>query len=127
MKWDIVLMVVLMAALVLLFAIQYVRRNKYNAGLSELRKDLKSGDKVMTDSGLVGTIVDFYEEEGYRYVVLKSGKDDFVGYFTVPASAIYYVYGKDFNTKSPNTNQTNTDTNETKTEEKKSKTSKKSK
>lgn len=95
MKWDLVMLIVLMVALVALFAVQYIRKNKYNAGLNELRKDLKSGDKVMTDSGLVGTIVDSYEEEGYRYIVLKSGKDEHFGYFTVPANAIYYVYGKD--------------------------------
>ena len=102
MKWDLVLMIVLMLALVALFAIQYVRKNKYNAGLNELRKDLKAGDKVMTDSGLVGTIVDFYDEENYKYVVLESGKGEHIGYFTVPANAIYYVYGKDFKTESQN-------------------------
>ena len=39
--------------------------------------------------------VDSYTEEEYKYFVLKSGKGDKVGYFSVHANAIYYVYGKD--------------------------------
>ena len=51
----------------------------------------------MTDSGIVGEVVDSYVEEEYKYIVLKSGKDDKVGYYTVHANAIYYVFGKDMN------------------------------
>lgn len=118
MKWEFVTMIIIMVVLVALFAIQYVRRNKYNAGLNELRKDLKTGDKVMTDSGLVGTIVDFYEEENYRYVVLKSGKGENIGYFTVPANAIYYVYGKDFDKTNKPQEKAKSDSTNTKEENK---------
>ena len=60
-----------------------------------MREELKAGDKVMTDTGVVGEVVDSYVEDEYKYFVLKSGKGDKVGYFTVHANAIYYVYGKE--------------------------------
>ena len=78
-----------------MFVMSYARRKKYNEGLSSMREELKKGDKVMTDSGIVGEVVDSYTEEEYKYFVLKSGKGDKVGYFSVHANAIYYVYGKD--------------------------------
>jgi len=92
---EIILLVVLCVLLVAMFAMSYVRRKKYNQGLSSMREELKKGDKVMTDSGIVGEVVDYYTEEEYKYFVLKSGKGDKVGYFSVHANAIYYVYGKD--------------------------------
>ena len=92
---EIILLVVLVVLLVAMFVMSYMRRKKYNQGLSSMREELKKGDKVMTDSGIVGEVVDSYTEEDYKYFVLKSGKGDKVGYFSVHANAIYYVYGKD--------------------------------
>jgi len=92
---EIILLVVLCVLLVAMFVMSYVKRKKYNEGLSSMREELKKGDKVMTDSGIVGEVVDSYTEEDYKYFVLKSGKGDKVGYFSVHANAIYYVYGKD--------------------------------
>ena len=92
---EIILLVVLCVLLVAMFVMSYMRRKKYNQGLSSMREELKKGDKVMTDSGIVGEVVDSYTEEEYKYFVLKSGKGDKVGYFSVHANAIYYVYGKD--------------------------------
>ena len=92
---EIILLVVLVVLLVAMFVMSYIRRKKYNQGLSSMREELKKGDKVMTDSGIVGEVVDSYTEEEYKYFVLKSGKGNNVGYFSVHANAIYYVYGKD--------------------------------
>jgi len=92
---EIILLVVLCVLLVAMFVMSYVKRKKYNEGLSSMREELKKGDKVMTDSGIVGEVVDSYTEEDYKYFVLKSGKGDKVGYFSVHSNAIYYVYGKD--------------------------------
>lgn len=90
-----ILVVVLIVLVVALFAISYVRKKKFNSNLSEMRNDLKVGDKVMTDSGIVGEVVDSFTEEEYKYFVLKSGKGEHIGYYTVHANAIYYVFGKD--------------------------------
>ena len=92
---EMILMVVLLVLVIALFVISYLKKRKYNSNLNQLRDELKNGDKVMTDSGVVGEVVDSYEEEGYKYFVLKSGKDDKVGYYAVHANAIYYVFGKE--------------------------------
>lgn len=92
---EIVLLVVLILLVVALFVISYMKRKKFNAELGQMRHDLKKGDKVMTDTGVVGEVVESYEEDEYTYFVLKTGKGDHVGYFTVHANAIYYVFGKE--------------------------------
>lgn len=92
---EIILIIVLFVLLIALFAMGYVKKRNFNAKLDTLRSELKNGDKVMTDSGLVGEVVDSYIEDEYKYVVLKSGKGDNSGFITVHANAIYYVFGKD--------------------------------
>ena len=92
---EIILVIVLLVLLVALFVISSMKKKKFNQEMGQLRDELKKGDKVMTDSGIVGEVVESYMEEEYKYVVLKSGKDENIGYFTVHANAIYYVFGKD--------------------------------
>lgn len=92
---EIILIIVLFVLLIALFAMGYVKKRNFNAKLDTLRSELKIGDRVMTDSGMVGEVVDSYTEDEYKYVVLKSGKGDNTGFFTVHANAIYYVFGKD--------------------------------
>ncbi len=99
---NIILLIVVVVLLVGMIVFSYFRKRKYNNELGQMRKDLKIGDKVMTDTGVVGTLVDTYEEEGYQYFVLKSGAGDHYGYFAVHANAIYYVFGKDKAEKKPN-------------------------
>ena len=92
---EIILVVVLIVLLVALFVISGMKKKKFNAEMSQMREELKAGDKVMTDSGIVGEVVDSYIEEDYKYFVLKSGRGENTGYFTVHGNAIYYVFGKD--------------------------------
>lgn len=92
---EIVLCIVLIVLLVALFVISGMKKKKFNAEMGQMRDELKKGDKVMTDSGIVGEVVDSYTEEEYKYFVLKSGKGDNTGFFTVHANAIYYVFGKE--------------------------------
>ena len=92
---EIVLVIVLMVLLAALFVISSMKKKKFNAELNVLREELKPGDKVMTDSGVVGEVVESYVEEDYKYFVLKSGKGENTGYFSVHANAIYYVFGKE--------------------------------
>ena len=94
-----ILLVSLVVVLVLLMVASYMKKKKYNTSLNDMRDQLKKGDKVLTDSGIVGEVVESYEEEGFKYFVLKSGKGQHVGYYTVHANAIYYVYGKDETSK----------------------------
>lgn len=92
---EIILVVVLIVLLVALFVISGMKKKKFNAEMGQMREELKNGDKVMTDSGIVGEVVESFVEEEYKYFVLKSGKGDNTGYFTVHANAIYYVFGKE--------------------------------
>ena len=92
---EIILVAVLLVLLVALFVMSYMKKKKFNTEMGQMREELKKGDKVMTDSGIVGEVVDSYTEEEYKYFVLKSGKGENSGFFTVHANAIYYVFGKE--------------------------------
>ena len=86
---------VLVIILVALFVLNAFRRKKFNQEMNQMRTDLKIGDKVMTDSGIVGEISEIYEQDGYKYFVLRSGGEINYGYFSVHANAVYYAFGKD--------------------------------
>lgn len=92
---EIAICIVLIFLVVALFVISGMKKKQINTEMDQMRKELKTGDKVMTDSGVVGEVVDSYVEDDYKYVVLKSGKGANTGYFTVHANAIYYVFGKE--------------------------------
>lgn len=92
---EIILLVILIVLVVALFLLSYFKKKKFNQELGQMRDELKVGDKVMTDTGVVGEVVDSYVEDEYKYFVLKTGKDKNIGYFTVHANAIYYVFGKE--------------------------------
>ena len=86
---------VLVVILVALFVLNAFRRKKFNQEMNQMRTDLKIGDKVMTDSGIVGEISEIYEQDGYKYFVLRSGGAINYGYFSVHANAVYYAFGKE--------------------------------
>lgn len=90
-----ILVVILIVLLVALFVISSMKKKKFNAEIGQMREELKPGDRVMTDSGVVGEVVESYTEDEYKYFVLKSGRGDNTGFFTVHANAIYYVFGKE--------------------------------
>ena len=92
---EIVLVIILVVLLVALFVISSMKKKKFNQEMGQMRDELKAGDKVMTDSGVVGEVVESFTEEEYKYFVLKTGKGEHSGYFTVHANAIYYVFGKE--------------------------------
>lgn len=92
---EIVLLVVLLVLVVALFILSYVKKKKFNTELGAMREELKPGDKVMTDTGVVGEVVESFTEDEYKYFVLKTGRGEHTGYFTVHANAIYYIFGKD--------------------------------
>lgn len=94
---NMIILIVLLILVVALFVTSYLKKKQYNSNLSQMREDLKVGDKVMTDSGIVGEVVDSYIEDEYKYFVLKSGKGNNVGFYSVHANAIYYVFGKELN------------------------------
>ena len=92
---EIIILVVLLVLVVALFLLSYFKKKKFNTELGSMRQDLKPGDKVMTDTGVVGEVVEGYTEDEYKYFVLKTGRGEHTGYFTVHANAIYYVFDKE--------------------------------
>lgn len=90
-----IFMLILLGFFVVMIVMSAMKKKKVVAQTQEMRNELKNGDKVMTDSGIVGEIVDSYEEEGYKYFVLKSGRKENTSFFSVHANAIYYVFGKE--------------------------------
>lgn len=92
---EIILLVVLLVLVVALFVLSYFKKKKFNTELGSMREELKPGDKVMTDTGVVGEVVESFQEDEYKYFVLKTGRGEHTGYFTVHANAIYYVFGKE--------------------------------
>lgn len=116
---EIAICVILIVLVVALFLISYLKRRNFNQNLTTMRNDLKVGDKVMTDSGIVGELASSYEEDGFKYLVLKTGNNDKTGYVTVHINSVYYVYGKDLEKKEAEKvvvklNKTTTETEETK-------------
>ena len=92
---EIALLAVLIILVVALFVISFLRRRKFDSSLNAMREELKNGDKVMTDCGIVGEIVDSFVEDETKYFVLKTGKDDKIGYLTVHGAAVYHAFGKE--------------------------------
>jgi len=92
---EVVLLSILIILVVALFAISFLRRRKFTASLKAMREEIKVGDKVMTDCGMVGEVANSYVEEETKYFVLKTGKDDQIGYITVHGASICYVFGKE--------------------------------
>ena len=90
-----ILMLAILAFLVVLMVLGYTKRRKFNTQLQDLRDNIKVGNKVMTDTGVVGEIVDVTTEGEHKYFTIKSGTNDKFGYIKVHANAVYYVFDKE--------------------------------
>ena len=90
-----VLMVAILLFLVVLMVMGYLKRRKYNTQVQELRDNIKVGNKVMTDTGVVGEVVDVSTEGEHKYFTIKSGTAKNFGFLKVHANAVYYVFDKD--------------------------------
>ncbi len=90
-----ILMLAILAFLVVLMVLGYAKRRKFNTQLQDLRDNVKVGNKVMTDTGVVGEIVDVSTEGEHKYFTIKTGTKDKFGYIKVHANAVYYVFDKE--------------------------------
>ena len=90
-----ILMIAILLFLVVLMVLGYMKRRKFNAQLQDLRDNIKAGDKVMTDTGVVGEIAEVETEGEHKYFVIKSGTDKNFGYVKVHANAVYYVFNNE--------------------------------
>ena len=86
------ILIALVLVLIIAYPILMSRRNKKeNQRLIEQTNSLKRGDKILTTSGVYGTILEVREEDGARKVVIETGNAQYKSYMTVDAYAIYTV------------------------------------
>ena len=90
-----IVMIAILAFLVVRMVLGYMKRRKFNTQLSDLRDNIKVGDRVMTDTGVVGEIIDIETEGEHKYFTIKSGTDTQFGFIKVHANAVYYIFDKD--------------------------------
>lgn len=89
-----IIMLLILLCLVGLMAHGSFKRKKDDAKLQEMRGELKVGDKVMTDTGIMGVIVSKRTQDEYNFVTIKTGDDQHEGYLEVFQDAIYYTFNK---------------------------------
>ena len=70
----------------------YSRNKKENQRMQEQTNSLKRGDKVLTTSGVYGTVVDLHLEGDKKIVTIETGTDKKKGYLSVDAYAIYNIF-----------------------------------
>lgn len=90
-----IIMLVVLVFLVGLMVLGYFRRKKFNDQLMQMRSELKVGDKVMTDTGVVGEVISKRVDGEFNFVTIKTGTDDHVGYMEIHENAVYYTFNKD--------------------------------
>lgn len=88
---------IILIAFIVLLIIAYpimitLRNRRENQRITEQTNSLKRGDKVLTTSGVYGTIVDLQLENEKKIVTIETGTDKKKGYISVDAYAIYHVY-----------------------------------
>lgn len=92
--------------LVILYPILVSSRNKKESQrLQEQTNSLKRGDKVLTTSGVYGTIVDLHLENDKKVVTIETGTGKQKGYLAVDAYAIYSVFKEEEKTSQPVANE----------------------
>lgn len=88
---QIVLIVVVLLLVIAYPIIMSKRNKKENQRLIEQTNSLKRGDKILTTSGVYGTVLEVREEDGAKKVVIETGNAQYKSYMTIDAYAIYTV------------------------------------
>lgn len=90
-----IIMLLVLLCLVALLVFGQFKRKKVDARLAQMRTDLKEGDKVMTDTGIMGVVVSKRTQDEINLVTIKTGEGEHVGYMEIHEAAIYYTFNKD--------------------------------
>ncbi len=87
-----IVLIVFIALLVIAYPILISSRNKKeNQKLQEQTNSLKRGDKVLTTSGVYGTVVDLHLEGDKKVVTIETGTGNHKSFMAVDAYAIYTI------------------------------------
>lgn len=104
MDWTQIVLIVFIGLLIIAYPILISSRNKKeNQKLQEQTNSLKRGDKVLTTSGVYGTIVDLQMENDKKVVTIETGSGNHKSYMAVDAYAIYTIFRDDEKKSEPAT------------------------
>lgn len=92
---QIVLIVFIVILIIAYPVMMYSRNKKENQRMQEQTNSLKRGDKVLTTSGVYGTVVDLHLEGDKKIVTIETGTDKKKGYISVDAYAIYTIFNEE--------------------------------
>ncbi|MBP3431429.1 MAG: preprotein translocase subunit YajC [Clostridia bacterium] len=92
--WNYVLIGVVALLLIAMPIMMNARNKKESQKVQEQTNSLKVGDKVLTTSGVYGTITEIKFDDARKAVVLETG-GKVKSYLTVDAYAIYTVFKSD--------------------------------
>ena len=86
------IMIAILVFLVVLMVLGMMRNRKYQTKLQGMRDDIKVGSQIMTDTGIVGEVVEVTNDGDQKYLTLKSGTGKNVGFLKVHINSVYYVF-----------------------------------
>lgn len=89
---SIIPLIVVLGLLAIWMVVSFFMNRKRQKEAAKSMKELKVGDKVVTNAGVYGEIVSMRHTDFGKVVLLKTGEDDKVGYMSVNMSCIL---GKD--------------------------------
>ncbi len=92
--WNWVLIAVVVLLLIALPIMMNRRNKKETEKIQEQTNSLKVGDKILTTSGVYGTITELVFDESKKTVVIETGGKN-KSYLTIDAYAIYTVFKSD--------------------------------
>ena len=87
-----IILIVFIVLLIIIYPIIISARNKKeNQKLQEQTNSLKCGDKILTTTGVYGTIVDLHLDDNKKIVTIETGTGKNKGYMAIDAYSIYTV------------------------------------
>ena len=89
---QIILLCTIVILVVMYPILTRIRNKKDIEKLQQQTDNLKVGTKVLTTSGIYGTVVELREENERTLVVIETGSKDKKGYLAIEAFAIYTVF-----------------------------------
>ncbi len=92
--WNYVLVGIIVLLLIVMVILMNARNKRETQKIQEQTNSLKVGDKILTTSGVYGTITELRFDDSKKQVVIETGGKT-KSYLTVDAYAIYTVFKSD--------------------------------
>lgn len=93
--WNYVLIGVVALLLIAMPIMMNARNKRETQKVQEQTNSLKIGDKILTTSGVYGTIVELKFDDTQKVVVIETGSKEHKSYMSIDAYAVYTVFKSD--------------------------------